>query len=164
MPGGVSVPVRVLGVDPGLHITGYGVLELTGKRIRLIEAGVVKSRSETLEGRVRDIFTGVREVVEKAAPESLALEALYSHYKRPMTAVLMGHARGAICLAASLSGIPVVSYAATAVKKTLTGNGRAPKDQMQRTIQFELGLRSYPNPPDVADALAIALCHLYTFL
>ena len=76
----------------------------------------------------------------------------------------MGHARGAICLAASLSGIPVVPYAATAVKKALTGNGRAPKDQMQRAIQHELGLKTYPKPPDVADALAIALCHLYTFL
>ncbi|MBO7726528.1 MAG: crossover junction endodeoxyribonuclease RuvC [Thermoguttaceae bacterium] len=164
MPGGVSTPVRVLGVDPGLHITGYGVLEMIGKRIRLIEAGVVKSRAETLEGRVRDIFTGVREVIEKAEPGSLALEALYSHYKRPMTAVLMGHARGAICLAAALSGLPVISYPSTAVKKTLTGHGRAPKDQIQRAIQYELGLKSYPNPPDVADALAIALCHIYTFM
>ena len=160
----LSDRVRVLGVDPGLRVTGYAVLELAGRQIRIVEAGVVKSRGETLEERVRDIYSGVREVVEKFSPESLALEALYSHYKRPMTAVLMGHARGAICLAASLSGIPVVPYAATAVKKTLTGNGRAPKDQMQRAIQHELGLKTYPKPPDVADALAIALCHLSTFL
>ena len=103
MPGGVSTPVRVLGIDPGLRITGYALLELTGRKIRIVEAGVVKSRGETLEERIRDIYNGVREVVEKFSPESLALEALYSHYKRPMTAVLMGHARGAICLAASLS-------------------------------------------------------------
>lgn len=153
--------MRVLGVDPGLRITGYGVLESTGSRVRILEAGVVRSRAETLEKRVRDIYVGVREVVEMFSPESVALEALYSHYKRPMTAVLMGHARGAICLAASLSSVPVVSYAATRVKKTLTGNGRAPKDQMQRVIQMELGLSTYPEPPDVADALAIALCHVY---
>ncbi len=89
----------------------------------------------------------------------MALEKLYSHYDRPTTAILMGHARGVICLAAANGGIEVADYAATQVKKTLTGNGRAPKSQMQHAIQRELGLSTLPEPADVADALAIAFCH-----
>jgi crossover junction endodeoxyribonuclease RuvC len=92
----------------------------------------------------------------------MALEELYSHYKRPRTSILMGHARGVICLAAAQAGISVASYSATRIKKTLTGNGRATKPQMQRAVARELGLASPPEPHDVADALATALCHYYT--
>jgi crossover junction endodeoxyribonuclease RuvC len=91
----------------------------------------------------------------------MALEQLYSHYKRPRTAILMGHARGVICLAAETAGIAVHDYSATQIKRILTGNGRAPKHQMQRAIQRELALTDVPEPPDVADALAIAMCHYY---
>ena len=89
----------------------------------------------------------------------MGIEELYSHYDRPRTAILMGHARGVLCLAAGQAGIPVVDYSATQVKKMLTGAGRAPKDQMQEAIRRELRLTTLPEPPDVADALAIALCH-----
>ena len=92
---------------------------------------------------------------------AMALEELYSHYERPRTAILMGHARGVICLAAAAAKIPVLSYSATQVKRLLTGNGRAPKSQMQRAICHEFGLSAPPEPPDVADAMAIALCHHY---
>jgi crossover junction endodeoxyribonuclease RuvC len=91
----------------------------------------------------------------------LALEELYSHYGHPKTAILMGHARGVICLAGAQAGIRVVHYPATQIKRILTGNGRAPKMQMQLSIQRELQLRTIPEPPDVADALAVALCHHY---
>ena len=101
------------------------------------------------------------EMLQQFRPEALALEELYSHYKRPRTAILMGHARGVICLAAAEAGIPVVHYAATQVKNILTGSGRASKSQMQSAIQRELALPEVPEPPDVADALAIALCHYY---
>jgi crossover junction endodeoxyribonuclease RuvC len=94
-------------------------------------------------------------------PEAVALEELYSHYDRPKTAILMGHARGVIVLAAAQAGVPVTAYASTQVKKILTGAGRAPKLQMQLAIQRELGLREAPEPADVADALAVALCHYY---
>ncbi|MDO5554385.1 MAG: crossover junction endodeoxyribonuclease RuvC [Planctomycetia bacterium] len=152
---------RILGVDPGLNITGYGVLQSDGHDVRLLEAGVVTSHARTLAGRINDIYTGIQDVLAQYKPEALALEELYSHYKRPMTAVLMGHVRGAICLAAAQSGIPVVPYAATKIKRTLTGNGRATKEQMQRAITVTFHLKSVPNPPDVADAAAIALCHYY---
>ena len=151
----------ILGVDPGLYITGYGVVDVSTGKVRLLEAGVVRSRTGKFARRIKEIYDGVREVIEMFSPEVMAMEQLYSHYDHPRTAVQMGHARGCICLAAAQSGIDVVSYEATKVKKLLTGSGRATKDQMQRAIKLELGLEQYPDPPDVADALAMALCHLY---
>ena len=155
--------MRILGIDPGLNTTGYGVLEIVDRHTRLVEAGIVRGKSrDSLTARVLEIHTGITEVIEALQPEVVALEKLYSHYDRPTTAILMGHARGVICLAAAQSGIPVEDYAATQVKKTLTGNGRAPKSQMQLAIQHELGLTTVPEPADVADALAIAFCHFCT--
>ena len=152
----------ILGIDPGLNITGYGVIETpVGGKVRLLEAGVVRSRSDVLVQKIRDIYDGVREIFTTFSPNALALEELYSHYDRPRTAILMGHARGAICLAAAQADVPVYSYSATKIKKLLTGSGHAPKDQMQRAIQLELKLSRMPEPPDVADALAVALCHCY---
>ena len=151
----------ILGIDPGLNTTGYGVIDVSVGKVRLLEAGVVRSRAEELAHKVREIYDGVREVIEMFSPKVVAMEQLYTHYDRPTTAILMGHARGCICLAAAQSDIEVVSYGATKVKKLLTGSGRATKDQVQRAIKLELGLDQYPDPPDVADALAIALCHLY---
>src|SRR5207237_2576500 len=98
---------------------------------------------------------------EQFQPSVLAVEQLYAHYQHPRTAILMGHARGTILLAAAQRGLEVVSYNATRIKKTITGSGRASKEQMQRTIQRELGLAQVPEPADVADALAAALCHYY---
>ena len=152
----------ILGIDPGLNITGYGVIEPpVGGKVRLLEAGIVRSRSDELAGKIREVYDGVREILASFSPAAVAIEELYSHYDRPRTAILMGHARGAICLAAAQSGIPVFPYAATKIKKLLTGSGHAPKDQIQRAIQLELQLPRIPEPPDVADALAVALCHFY---
>ncbi len=152
----------ILGVDPGLNITGYGVIDVTGGRPRLVEAGVVRGTSKaSLTRRVCEIHVGITEVIDAFHPTSMAVEELYSHYERPRTAILMGHARGVICLAAATAEIPVKHYAATRIKKLLTGNGRAPKSQMQTAIQREFQLDELPAPADVADALAVALCHYY---
>ena len=157
-----TTPLRILGVDPGLNITGYGVLEVVGRKPVLIEAGVVRGRDKkSLSRRVAEIHEGVSDIIRELRPDVLAVEELYSHYARPKTAILMGHARGVICLAGVQAGIPVVHYAATQIKRILTGSGRAPKGQMQRAITLELGLDAVPEPPDVADALAIALCHYH---
>jgi crossover junction endodeoxyribonuclease RuvC len=154
--------IRILGIDPGLNTTGYGVLDVTPAGLRLCEAGVVRSRSRpSLAERLADIYHGVAEVIAAHHPTVMALEELYSHYDRPRTAILMGHARGVICLAGTEAGIPVCHYAATQIKRILTGAGRASKAQVQRAIQCELRLPQLPEPPDVADALAIALCHYY---
>ncbi|MEN6450474.1 MAG: crossover junction endodeoxyribonuclease RuvC [Thermoguttaceae bacterium] len=154
--------LRILGIDPGLNITGYGVLEMADGRLRLCEAGVVRGKSKgSLTKRLVEIHQGVAEVIASLKPNAMAIEELYSHYERPRTAILMGHARGVICLAAAQAGIPVAHYSATQVKRILTGSGHAPKSQVQRAIQRELSLGAPPDPPDVADALAIALCHHY---
>ena len=94
-------------------------------------------------------------------PDAMALEQLYSHYERPTTAILMGHARGVLCLVAGQCDLALHHYAATQIKKVLTGNGRAPKSQVQLAVTRHLNLTAIPQPPDVADALAIALCHFY---
>ena len=154
--------MRILGVDPGLNITGYSVLEAASGRIQVCEAGVVRGRARgDLAERVCAIHQGIAEVIDSYKPASLALEELFSHYKRPRTSILMGHARGVICLAAAQAGLGVHHYSATQVKRILTGNGRAPKLQMQQAIMRELRLDALPEPADVADALAIALCHHY---
>ena len=153
---------RVLGVDPGLNITGYGVLEWSSAGVRLREGGVIRGRSSgSLEQRLARIHDGLVEVIGEFKPHVMALEQLYSHYERPRTAILMGHARGVICLAAAQAKISVVDYAATRVKRLLTGSGRSPKSQIQAAVQRELQLPKLPEPADVADALAIALCHLH---
>jgi crossover junction endodeoxyribonuclease RuvC len=153
---------RVLGIDPGLNITGYAVIDRAGGKLKLVEAGVVRGKSRgNLSARLKEVFEGVSDVIASLRPTALAVEELYSHYERPKTAILMGHARGVICLAAELAGLSIRSYAATQIKLLLTGNGRAPKSQMQRAICREFGLAAPPEPPDVADAMAIALCHHY---
>ena len=155
-------PTRILGIDPGLNVTGYGVLEIGAGGPRLCEAGIIRGGDRgSISPRVAKIHQGVADVIAAFGPASMAIEELYSHYARPRTAILMGHARGVICLAGAQAGIPVVHYSATQVKKILTGSGRASKSQVQRAIQRELGLPTLPEPPDVADALAIALCHCY---
>ncbi len=155
-------PLRVLGIDPGLNITGYAVLEAGASGPKVIEAGVVRGKTkDSLVARLAEIHDGVADVIASLRPTAMALEQLYSHYDHPRTSILMGHARGVICLAAAKAGIEVTNYSATQVKKILTGNGRAPKSQMQLAIQRELRLLTLPEPADVADALAIALCHYY---
>ena len=152
-------PKRILGIDPGLNTTGYGVIETDGQKMRLVEAGIIRSKAkDSIESRLNEIFTGVQEVIEAHHPSVMALEQLFSHYERPRTAILMGHARGVICLAAGQAGINVVHFEPTRVKKVMTGNGRAPKHQIQLAVKTQLGLPTIPEPNDVSDALAIALC------
>lgn len=153
--------MRILGIDPGLITTGYGIIEISDREASLVEGGIIHggSAEDPLETRLSCLYDGVIEVLEQFRPQALALEELYSHYEHPTTAILMGHARGVIYLAAAKNRIPVFSYAATQIKLSLTGNGRATKEQVQRAIQVRLKLRQIPRPPDVADALATALCH-----
>jgi crossover junction endodeoxyribonuclease RuvC len=160
--GSGTTSVRIVGIDPGLNLTGYGVIDAAEGRVQLCEAGVIRNGAhKSLGERLAEIYDGVCETLRLLRPEVVAVEELYSHYREPRTAILMGHARGVICLAAAKTGLPVVHYSATKIKKMLTGSGRAPKEQIQRAIQRELELPQLPEPPDVADALAVALCHYY---
>jgi crossover junction endodeoxyribonuclease RuvC len=152
----------VLGIDPGLGVTGYAVVEPARGGPYVVEAGVLRPRgaeAKSMDGRLRLIHGGVLEILDAFPPTALALEQVHSHPKHPRTSILMAHARGVIVLAAALRGVPVFGYAASRIKKTLTGTGRAPKEQMQHAIRVELGLDALPEPHDVADACAVALCH-----
>ena len=151
---------RVLGIDPGLNITGYGVIAICGSADpEVIEAGTFRMDPKASLGkRVSQIYTDLTELIAEVKPDIVAVEQLYAHYKHPRTSILMGHARGVILLAAEQAGLNVNSLAATKVKKSLTGNGMATKRQMQLAIQSVCKLTEIPEPADVADALAIALC------
>ena len=152
---------RILGIDPGLITTGYGVIEISNGLPMLIEGGLIRiSAKLPLEQRLSTVFLGVQEVLQEFAPDAMALEEVHTQYERPRVAVMMGHARGVICLAASLNGVPLFSYAPTHIKSALTGNGRASKEQVRRMIQSRLNLKVAPESLDVSDALAVALCHM----
>lgn len=150
---------RYLGIDPGLNRTGYAIIERRAKGPFLIEGGILKStRDATLHHRVYEIASGLKEVLEELRPEVVAIEQVFSHVQNPSTAIRMAHARGAILLTLAEAAIPVVDYAPTKVKQLLTGSGRAPKEQIQMAVKNELKLSAIPEPNDVADAAALALC------
>ena len=157
--------MRILGLDPGLQVTGYAVLEAADSGPILREAGVIRSAAKReptdMAARIRALYDGLTDVLEEWKPDAMAVEQLYAHYDHPRTAILMAHARGVFFLAGAQRGIAVMSYAATKVKKLVTGSGRASKEQMQLAVQRELGLKQLPEPHDVADALAVALCHYF---
>ena len=154
-------PLRILGVDPGLRLTGYGVIDWTGDvgRPALVDAGVIRLDAGTpVADRLVALEASLVEVIDEHRPAVVAVEKLFSHYGHPLTAILMGHARGVILLAARRAGARLEEYAAKRVKQSLTGTGAAGKAQVQRAIQHLWDLPTPPEPPDVADALAIALC------
>jgi len=150
---------RVLGIDPGLNITGYGCVDFHGREMSVVEAGTLRTEVKTsLAERITQIHADLADLLDELQPDVMAVEKLYAHYKHPRTSILMAHARGVIMLAATQRGIAVRDMPATKVKKSLTGNGHASKSQMQHAIQTVCKLAELPQPPDVADALAIALC------
>jgi crossover junction endodeoxyribonuclease RuvC len=154
--------MRILGIDPGLNTTGYAVIEAVGAP-RVLEAGIIKGAEgrepADMAKRLRALYDSLLEVIDQLTPAVLVVEQLYSHYEHPRTAILMAHARGVIFLAGANRNLPVLSYSATQIKKTITGNGRASKEQIQHAMLREFGLPKLPEPHDVSDALAVALCH-----
>ena len=151
--------MRILGVDPGLQITGYGVVDYQLPHPRLIDGGVIRLQSRRpIAERLVELERELEGVFAEHKPEYCAVEEIYSHYAHPRTAILMGHARGVILLVAQRHGVRIAEYAANRVKQAITGHGHAPKAQMQRAIQMIWNLPEPPSPPDVADALGIALC------
>lgn len=152
--------MRILGIDPGLGITGYGLIEAEGGNVKLIEAGIIRSNAkERIERRLASLYKKIINLIEDTVPEIVVLEELYSHYKHPKTSILMAHARGAICLAVEHQDVLLINYPSTKIKKAITGRGRASKEQLQRTVTSLLGLKAPPNPVDVTDALALAITH-----
>ena len=152
--------MKVLGIDPGLRIAGYGCVELSknSHKPKLIEAGAItlKTRS-SISYRLAQLFEDLQEVISELQPELLAVETVFTHKKQVTTATILGHARGVILLAGEIAKLPLVELAPTEIKKSVSGNGRATKDQMQKAIMNTLQLSAIPEPADVADALAIAI-------
>lgn len=153
--------MRVLGLDPALRVTGYGVVAQNGRAVSLVEAGVVAPRvDETLEERLFELHRALVELIESTKPDVVVIEELYTVYKNPMTAILMGHARGVMCLASAQAGLAVKTLGHSHVKRALVGSGSARKDQVNAMVTQMLRLRTAPKPNDVSDALAIALAYL----
>ncbi|MCA9063782.1 MAG: crossover junction endodeoxyribonuclease RuvC [Planctomycetaceae bacterium] len=150
---------RYLGIDPGLNRTGYALIERTPRGPILREGGIIQStRGESLQHRIHEIGGGIREVIDELHPSVVAIEQVFSHTQNVKTALLLAHVRGAILMTLADAKIPVVHFSPTQIKRLLTGSGRAPKEQMQHAIRAELKLEGLPEPHDVADASAVALC------
>jgi crossover junction endodeoxyribonuclease RuvC len=146
-----------MGVDPGLVATGFGVLEIGPGGVTVRDAGVISTTTgQPLEARLNALHRAVYRIIELQSPGLLVVEDLYTEYKFPRTAILMGHARGVIYLAARQLGVSVLALAPAEVKRAITGNGAAGKGQMQRAVQTVLGLKELPRPSHVADALGLA--------
>ena len=153
--------MRVLGVDPSLHITGYGVVERNGSGLRLIEGGTITpGKSAGLSERLAELQRGIADVISSLHPDVMIVEEVFARTAYPRTAILMAHARGALVCAAAVAGLPVYDYAATAVKRALVGRGAATKEQVASMVVDALRLRKRPSPPDVTDALALAIAYL----
>jgi crossover junction endodeoxyribonuclease RuvC len=153
--------MRILGIDPGLHLTGYGCVDLIEGQAEpeLVEAGVLRlARKQPMVYRLGQLHDDLMELLDELSPDEMVVEKLFSHYRHVRTAILMGHARGVVLLAGQQRGIRVGELSATEVKKAITGTGHATKHQMQQAVMTQCGLAEAPQPPDVADAIAIALC------
>jgi len=154
--------LRILGIDPGLEITGYGVIEENHRQIKLIEAGVIKtSHKQSLQDRLIEIYDNLVEVIDETQPAAAVIEKIYSHYKHPVTSVLMAHARGVAYLAVRKGNVSLFELPAKTVKKSLTGNGNASKEQVGKMVQAHLNLKKPPEPVDISDALALAMAHAF---
>ena len=150
----------VLGIDPGTAVTGFGVVLRDPRgRVTLVECGVIRtSAGHPLPRRIRDIYEGIVELIQRHRPTSLSVEQVF-HGKNSRTALSLGHARGAILLAGSLHDLPIAEYTAVAIKKAVAGTGRATKDQVGFMVQQQLRLAHAPTPADASDGVAAALCH-----
>jgi crossover junction endodeoxyribonuclease RuvC len=152
----------ILGIDPALTVTGYGLITIKKNIISLIEAGIIKtSPRQILPERLDRIYKAISKLLVENKPDVLVLEKLYAHYRHPTTAFILGQARGVICLACAREHIPLVEYAATQVKKAIVGKGSASKYQVQRMVANILNLKALPKYTDVTDALALAIAHSY---
>ena len=156
--------MRILGIDPGLKLTGYGILDWTGQEHALrppalVDAGVIRLDAKAqMPPRLLELEQELDGLFREYKPDVCAVETLYAHYNHPRTAILMGHARGVILLVAARHHATIKQFAANRIKQSVTGHGHAGKPQLQRAIQMTWNLPTPPEPPDVADALAIALC------
>ncbi len=151
--------MRILGIDPGTGILGFGVIEIVKNKPHLITAGVIRTPAHTpLEERLEEIFNGLNQIIDETKPQVMSIEKLF-FAQNITTAISVSHARGVAMLAGQLKGLQMAEYTPLQIKQTLTGYGRADKKQIQGTVKRELNLQETPKPDDAADGLAAALTH-----
>jgi crossover junction endodeoxyribonuclease RuvC len=155
----VNKPVRILGIDPGLRITGFGVIDKIGTRLVYVTSGCVKSGEGELPQRIKMLLEGLVEVIAANRPAQTAIEKVFVNVN-PQSTLLLGQARGAAICAAVQAGLPVAEYTALQVKQAVVGGGKAAKEQVQMMVKRLLSLQGDPSP-DAADALACAICHAH---
>ncbi|MFC4769675.1 crossover junction endodeoxyribonuclease RuvC [Effusibacillus consociatus] len=154
--------MRILGIDPGYGRTGYGVVETTGNRIRPLEFGLIETSSKlSMEKRLLQIYDALCEIIDRRKPDSLAIEELFFS-KNVTTGIGVSQARGIVLLVAAQMGLTVAEYKPIQIKQSITGYGKAEKQQIQEMVRMFLGLQDVPKPDDVADALAVAVAHAHT--
>jgi crossover junction endodeoxyribonuclease RuvC len=151
--------MRILGIDPGLRITGFGILDKEGQKLHYVASGCIKTPEGELPERLKVILAGLSEVIVQHAPQQVAVEKVFVNVN-PQSTLLLGQARGAAICAAVLADLPVAEYTALQVKQAVVGKGHADKEQVQHMVQRLLSLSGSPSP-DAADALACAICHAH---
>ena len=150
----------VIGIDPGLTTTGFGVVRNVGSSVEVVSVGVIRTdRDDPAARRLAGLYLDIVELIEEIRPEVMAVERVFMNRNR-LTATRVGQASGVLMLAASLAGIEVFEYSPSAVKAIVTGDGSASKSQVQQMVARRLSLAKVPSPVDAADALAIAMCHM----
>ena len=155
-----AAPLRILGIDPGLRITGFGIIEKAGSRLAYVASGCVKTPEDgSLPLRLKTILGGLREVIAEHRPQQIAVEIVFVNVN-PQSTLLLGQARGAAICASVDAGLPVAEYTALQVKQSVVGNGKAAKEQVQHMVRRLLALPADPKA-DAADALACAIAHAH---
>ena len=155
--------MRIIGIDPGTGILGFGVIDAgSGGKIKLVDGGVIRTKTnQPLDERLIEIYRHLASVISKTRPNVMAIEKLF-FAQNITTAISVSHARGVAMLAGKIAGLEVAEYTPLQIKQSLTGYGRADKKQMQEMVKVLLGLKAVPKPDDCADALATAICHSMT--
>lgn len=152
--------MKILGIDPGTAVTGYGVVESVNNSFKLVQYGTIKtSAKEKLPLRLHQIFTGIKDVIQQFKPDAVSIENIF-YSENVKTALILGHTRGVLIAASVDEGLEVSEYSPREVKRAVVGNGNASKEQVQYMIKMLLGLKEIPKPNDAADGCAIAICHM----
>lgn len=153
--------MKIIGIDPGTGILGFGVIEVNGSKIKLVEAGVIRTPAHTPhDERLEEIFDGLTEIIKTTKPDAFSIEKLF-FTRNITTAMSVAEARGVAVLVARKAKLPIAEYTPPQIKQTLTGYGKADKKQVQEMVRIQLGLKEVPKPDDCADALAAAITHVF---
>jgi len=154
--------MKILGIDPALFVTGYGLIESKNNKLSLLASGVIiTSAKKDYSFRLNQIYSQILNIIKQFNPEVIVLEKMYIHFRHPTTAYILGQVKGVISLLSAQTEVPLYEYAPTRIKKSLLGAGQASKYQVQRMVMELLKIKEIPSHTDITDALAVAIAHSY---